>query len=421
MRNGFLQRAGATLRAFVEPSTWRLAWRNVGRNGRRSAIVLCAAAVGVCGGLLTMAVSYGTALAMVETAIATELGHLQIHAQGFNDDPGLAHRLPQMSELGGDLAHDPAILAWAPRLRTEGLAYSSRASAGTRVVGVDPERESELSLLERSVIAGEYFGPKKRRAMLGADLAARLRVETGDKIVLSIQDKDGEMVSELFRVAGIFRTPLPELDQATIFVRLHELQPILGVVGEISETAIRADPKSDLPALANRVRAASGVGTEVHTWDQLRPILVFLVAFFEAQAGAMYGAVFIAMLFGIANVMLMAVVERIPEFGILGALGMPPARIGAMIVAESLMLSLLGLAVGIGLTFAVIALLGDGIDVSRFTMARAYGVGFRIVPALRFSDWTVPSIAAVATAIVASLAPVLRARRIRPAEALRHV
>ena len=200
------------------------------------------------------------------------------------------------------LHRDPAIRAWAPRLRTEGLVYSSRASAGSRVVGVDPAREADLSLLESSVISGEYFGSKKRRALLGADLAERLRVETGDKIVLSIQDESGEMVSELFRIGGLFRTPLPELDQATVFVRLSELQPILGVEGEISETAIRADPKTDLAALAERVRAAAGAGTETHTWDELRPILVFLVAFFEAQAGAMYGAVFIAMLFGIANV-----------------------------------------------------------------------------------------------------------------------
>lgn len=413
--------ATSTARALVEPSTWRMAWRNVGRNGRRSGIVLCAAAVGVCGGLLTMALSYGTALAMVETAIATELGHLQIHARGYTDDPGLAHRLPQDSGLDGLLGQDPAIRAWAPRLRTEGLVYSSRASAGSRVVGVDPAREADLSLLESSVISGEYFGSKKRRALLGADLAERLRVETGDKIVLSIQDESGEMVSELFRIGGLFRTPLPELDQATVFVRLSELQPILGVEGEISETAIRADPKTDLAALAERVRAAAGAGTETHTWDELRPILVFLVAFFEAQAGAMYGAVFIAMLFGIANVLLMAVTERIPEFGILGALGMPPGRIVAMIVAESLMLSLLGLMIGIGLALAGIVLLGDGIDVSQWTMARTYGVGFRIVPALRLADWTVPLVAAGGTALIASLAPVVRALRIRPAEALRHV
>jgi ABC-type lipoprotein release transport system permease subunit len=408
--------------AFFSRQTWRLAWRNIGRNPKRTAIVVASAAIGVCGGLLTMAFGYGTAVSMVDLAIASELGHLQVRAPGYDQNPTLAHRLDDGAALGERaLAGVPGVRAWAPRLRTEGLVYSARASTGARIVGVDPGREPQVSLVARSLTAGGWLDGTPRRALVGGELAERLHVGLGDKLVLSTQDVHGEMVGEVFRVASLFSTPLGELDRSTVFIDLHEAQRILGVDRAVTELVVVADDGVAPERLRAPLVAGLGDAAVVETWQELQPVLVFLFNFFQTQAAGMYVAVFVAMMFGIANVLLMAVYERIPELGVLSALGMKPGRVVSMIVAEAIVLSVVGLVAGLVLGVGVITVLHDGIDVTSYTMARVYGVGSRIVPALRAQDFLLPLVAAVGSAVVASLLPVLRAARVRPAEAIRHV
>ncbi len=407
----------------VQPSAWRLAWRNVGRSGRRTAIVLVAIAVGLGGALLTMAVNYGMVYQMVETAIRTELGDLQLHGQGFRMKPGLEIRVPLAGVGDGAPLRDlPSVEAWAPRLRSEGLVFSPRASVGVRLVGIDPEREARVSVLESSIVSGRYLNGGRRRVLLGHRLADRLQVGVGDKIVVSAQDVHGDMTGEAFRVAGLFRTPSRDLDDATVFLRLDEGQRMLDVPREVSELVVVARPGTDLDALRARIARRVGSDFEVETWRQIRPLLVSMIRSFDQMGWIVYAAVFIAMAFGIANVLLMSIFERIREIGILLAIGMPPGRMVAVILLESWLLTLGGVLLGFALGFGAVLLLGDGIDLSAWGEGlEALGVPSRIVPVVRASDVTVPVAVATLTALVASLWPALRAVRIRPADAVRHV
>lgn len=201
-------------------STWRFAWRNVGRNGRRTTIVLTAVSVGLAGILLTMAVNYGMVVQMVETAIETELGHVQIHAPGYDEDPGLEARIGTEAGLSpGALAALPGLRAWAPRVRSEGLVYSPRASAGVSLVGVDPARESRITVLDDSVVAGRYLDGGRRQILVGELLADRLKVGVGDKVVVSVQDVAGDMTGEAYRVgASSARRRAPST--GSVFARL---------------------------------------------------------------------------------------------------------------------------------------------------------------------------------------------------------
>ena len=160
----------------------------------------------------------------------------------------------------------------------------------------------------------------------------------------------------------------------------------------------------------------------MRTWEEIQPLLVFFVELFEQMGWIVYGAVFVAMAFGIANVLLMSVYERIREIGILMAIGMGPRRMVASIVIESVLLTLLGVGIGLAIGVLAIWLLGDGIDLSRWAEGlTAYGVGTKIVPVIRSQDLIVPTLVAIVTAVLASLWPALRAVRIRPADAVRHV
>ena len=401
---------------------WRMAWRNIGRSPRRTGIVVTAVAVGLAGVLLAMAVNYGMVFQMVETAIATELGHLQIHGNGFDQKPGIEIRIEQGERLASDaLSELPGLEAWAPRVRSSGLVFSPRANVGVQVVGIDPAREARVSVLADSIVSGDYLDGQRRKLLLGEKLASRLHVDVGDKLVLSVQDVQGEMTGEAFRVGGLFRTASGELDRGSVFLRIDEGKQLFGLGEAISELVVIAEQRRRVDDLKSAVQARLPGDLEVRTWEEIQPLLVYFVDLFDQMGWYVYGAVFVAMAFGIANVLLMSVYERIREIGILMAIGKGPRRLVTGIVIESLLLTLLGVMIGLAVGALSVWLLRDGIDLSRWAEGlTAYGVGTKIVPVLRSRDLIMPTLVAVVTAVFASLWPALRAVRIRPADAVRH-
>jgi ABC-type lipoprotein release transport system permease subunit len=400
--------------------TLRMAWRNAWRNRRRTSIVVTAVAVGIAGTLLSMAVNYGMVIQMVDTAIVTELGHLQVHARGFDANPELRVRLRDGGrESVGALEGLEGVRSFSRRVRGEGLISSPRASAGVRVVGIEPAREARVSVIADSITEGRYLDGVGRRVLIGERLASRLEVGVGDKVVVSVQDLAGDLSGEALRVEGLFRTPSRELDRGSIFVRLDEGQRLLGLGDAVSEIVVIATSRSEIgavrDALVTRLEAA-----EVRTWEELQPVLVYMIEIFDDLALVMYAAIFIAMAFGIANVLLMTVFERTREIGIMTAIGFGRRRLVAAIVLEALVVTLLGVALGFAAAVGGVWALQDGIDLRRFAEGlTAYGIGTRIVPVLRQADFSAPIGVAIVTAVLASAWPAWRAVRLRPAEAVR--
>jgi putative ABC transport system permease protein len=400
----------------------RMAWRNVWRNPRRSAVVVTAVAIGIAGALIAMAFNYGMVVQMVETAIGTELGHVQIHARGYDANPELRVRMRDGGAGPGQvLKRNRDVEAFARRVRGEGLVTSAQASVGVRVVGVEPENESNISIVADSITSGRYLDGTKRRVLIGERLAKRLHVEVGDKIVVSVTDMSGDIAGAGVRVGGIFHTPSAALDAGTLFLPLAESQALLALDGAISEIVIVGRDGTNVDRLRESL-VSSLDELEVRSWKELQPVLDYMVTVFDQMGYIIYGAVFIAMLFGIANVLLMTIYERVREIGILMAIGMPRSRLAMSIVYESLIVTLVGLAIGFAFALAVLAWLRDGIDLSSLAAGlEAFGVGQRIRPVLRVSDFTVPTGVAFLTAAVASAWPAYRATRFRPAEAVRHI
>jgi ABC-type lipoprotein release transport system permease subunit len=409
---------GALVDALARPSTWRLALRNVARQKRRSAVVLAAVSIGLGGLVLAMALNFGMVFQMAETVIRTELGDLQVHAAAWDESAPLDARLPLADTLlalrGG------ALRGAAPRLRGEALVFSPRASVGVRVVGVHPVLEREVSTLASLLVDGAWWDGAPRRVLIGEGLARRLQAKRGDKLVLSVQDVRGELTGEAFRVGGVLRAPSRELDEAVVWARLEDAQPLYGVGEEVSEVALAAPPGADLDALKADLAARLGAGARVETWRELEPLLVAIIEMFDQIGWIVYAAIFVAMAFGIANVLLMSVFERTREIGVLLAIGMPPARMVAIVLAEALVLVVTGVALGFALGLGAVWLLRGGIDLSLWAEGlRAFGIPTRLVPVARSGDVWAPSIVAVVTALAASFWPALRVVRTRPAEAVR--
>ena len=402
---------------------WRLAVRNVARNVRRTAVVVVAVAVGVGGTLLTMALNYGLMVQMVDTAIGTELGHVQVHAAGYDRNPGFDVRIDDAGRIGQEVvAVAPGLHAWAPRVRSEALVFSPRASSGVSLVAIDPEREALVSSIAGSVTEGAYLGAEERQLLIGEKLGRRLGVGVGDKVVLSAQDVAGDMTGEAFRVGGLFRTSSSAVDEGVVFVHLSEAAAMLGLGDEVSEFVLLAADRMLAEPLRDSLRAELADGFEIRTWGELQPFLVYMIDMFESMGWIIYAVVFVAMTFGIANVLLMSVHERIREIGILMAIGMRPARVVAMVLAEGVVLAVLGLLCGLVATAGLLWVFRDGIDLSLWEAGlSAYGIGNRIVPVVRAGDLVAPAVAAAVTAFAASLWPAVRAARIAPADAVRRI
>jgi putative ABC transport system permease protein len=405
----------------VAPTTWRMAWRNVGRNRRRSAVVVGSVAVGLGGALLAIALVQGTLFQLVETAIATDLGHVQVHARGWDQKPDLALRIEDGAAVAERLLGGiPAVRHWAPRIRAQGLVRSPRASAGIHIVGVDLAREPEVSLLPGAVVDGRFLDGHARRLVIGRELARRLRVDAGDKVVVSTQNAERELTGEAFRVIGIFESASEAVDGGTALMSLADARNLLALDDAVSELVVVAAGRDAVPALRDAIRARAGPELEVRSWDELRPSLTRILGFFEANAWLLYGIVFVAMAFGIANVLMMAVQERTAEIGMLVSIGMRPGRMLAIVSAESVLLTAVGLALGVGLGLSATFALADGIDLAGLVdAARAYGAPSRLIPAIGAGDLAAPLAAAALTALAASLGPALRSTRIRPADAMR--
>jgi len=400
----------------------RLAWRNTWRNPRRTGLVIAAVGTGIAGCLLTMAVNFGMMLQMVETAIETDVGHLQVHATGWDEQPGLDLHLPARGErVVAALTQRPEVRAAARRIRGEGLLQSPRASVGVRVMAVEPAAEPRVSRVPEQLVRGRWLGGDSR-LVIGEGLAASLEVDVGSKVVLSAQDANGDLTGQVFRVGGLLATASRELNRRAVYLPLGAAQELFGLGDAISEVVAVVRDDDELDRVVAAVEQEVGQGREVRDWRQLRPLLVYMVRSFESSAWVVYLAVFVAMAFGIANVLLMSVYERTREIGTLLAMGMPRRRIVATIAGESLVVTLLGLAVGVAAAALAVALLGDGIDLRAFAEGLTdLGVGTRIVPVLRPGDLWIPLNVAVVTALLSSLWPALRASRLRPAESLRHV
>lgn len=403
--------------------TWRLAFRGLVRNPRRTGVVITAVAVGIAGCFLTIGINSGMAAQMVETAIGTELGHVQVHAPGFEADPELAVLIEDGGQRAeGALAGISGVAAVSRRIRGEGLVNSPRASVGVRVIAVEPEREPQVSGFRDSLVEGEWLGEARNRVVIGRELAKRLQAEVGDKLVLSVQELEGDLTGRAYRIGGLLQTTSREVNQRTVLLRLDAAQALFGVGTAISEVVLLADSRRRADEVRSSLGDALGAEAEVRSWEELQPLLVYMVDLFDQMAWVIYAGVFIAMAFGIANVLLMSVSERTREIGVMMAMGMKRGQIVSSVVAESLVVTLLGLAIGLGFgTLAVLALSG-GIPLgSAAEGLEAFGMASRIVPVLRYEDLPAPLVMSIVAAVLASGWPALRAAGLRPSEALRHV
>ena len=404
--------------ALRAPLLLTLAWRNLWRHKRRTAIMLFALALGIWSMVVMAALIRGSMEQHIKKEILNLNGHVQIHAPEYRDDPAVDHRFTPSAALVQALAQKPMVAASA-RIRVPAVVSSERESAGVMLVGIDPERERGLSFISTAVTSGQYLASTDDPGLLlGRKLAERLETALGRRVVLMSQDANNQIGNRGFRVVGIFDADPKAMETGYVFISLNAAQTMLKIGNSISEIAVMARDRNQLEDEVQALRAAAPE-LDVAPWTEVQPLLVLTEKVNNVVLLIWFAVVFAAMAFGLINTLLMAVFERTREFGLFQALGMPPRFIIGQVLIESLMLLMLALVLGNLASWASVASLSGGIDLSAFSQGlELVGVSPVIYPALAAGDVSAANIIVVVLGVLASLYPAWRASRYVPVEAI---
>ncbi len=404
----------------------RLAWRNVWRNPRRTGLTVAATVFAVYLVVVFVAMADGSHSKMIEDSVRIQSGHVQLAADGYLENRTLEYFLEVDDTIEKALASAPEVEAWAPRVNSAALLSFGASTQGAILIGVDPEREARVSTLFDRVSAGAFLPAGQERSLvLGEQLAKNLGAELGDEILLYSMAYTLQNAYELFVLTGTLKLPDASLERGLAVVTLADAQEFLAYDNRVSEIALRTGSARQVPALTRELEAAlaGASGVRVHPWNEVMPEIEQFIIVDDAGMYIMLLILVIVVGFGILNTILMSVMERQQEFGAMLALGLRPSRIFAMVYAESMMLAVVGLGIGLALAYPTvlwfighpIPLTGEGME------AMAQLVAMEPVMTFELRETTLPgaTITILGVAALAAFYPAVKASRARPVDALR--
>ena len=400
----------------------RLAWRNIFRCGRRTVLSALAIAIGLAALIFTDAFTIGMKESVVRTATDTFLGQGQIHAEGFRSTYAAEKTIHQGERTLAALEREGQVASFAPRTLTIGMLNSAANVSAVTLYGIDPKREREVSKIDEAIVRGAYLeGGDGGRILVGSKLAETLEVGLEDRVVVTVaQAESGALAQEMFRVGGIFRFNVREMDAGVVFIDLGAGQKLSGLGAEVHEIALHfddiavaGDPGSEL------WRRYGQGGNEILGWKELLPTLDAVLETSHFSMLILGVILFAVVALTIVNTLLMSLYERMFEFGMLRALGTRPRRLASLILMETASLALVSSVMGSALGLAVVCFFaGYGID---YVGIEFSGVTLRelIYPVVEVRQFVVFPLMVFAFALVAGIYPALLAARVEPVEAMR--
>lgn len=412
-----------------------LALRNLRRNLRRT--ILTAAAMIVGGGLLafSFAIGDGTHEAWIESGVRMGAGHVTVERPGFRLSRRLEDRLPaDMRRAAEQALAAPEIaahvVAQSSKLTINGLASSAAGARPAQIIAVDPLAEGGFGTVDEQTVEGRYLEPDDRLAAYVAEgLAGSLNLRLGSRLVVQAQDAEREIAAQLLRVVGIFRTGLPEADQVLMHIPLRTAGEWLGSDADVTNVGVVVDSSAVVGQVAGHLERALAEPVargevRVMGWRESNPALASAIAIDDFGNYLVYAILFTIIGFGVVNTVLMSVLHRHREFGVLQALGLTPGQTGAIVLVEGLTLTAVSGLAGVGLgLFLTWYFFGDGLD---FTAMMGEEMTFSgvvidplIIPLFRASRMAQIFAFMLSLGAAASIYPALRAARIDVTEAMK--
>jgi ABC-type lipoprotein release transport system permease subunit len=378
--------------------------------------------VGLAAMIFTDALMIGMKDNMIRSATQSFLGEGQIHSKGFRVTQEVENTINQLDWTISNLEKEEAVERFTLRAVTFGMITSPANVSSVMVYGIQPQSERYLSQIDDVIKDGDYFKEyEERDIVIGSSLAELLEVEIGDRTVLTAtQAKSGDLVQELFRVSGIYHFNVKELDIGMAFVRLSKTQDMLGIGDGVHEIAmkfkdIRFASKKENPFWSKY----SANGNEAVSWTTLLPQLKAILGIFWITLLFMGVILFGIVAFGIVNNMFMSLYERMFEFGVIRAIGTRPSRIRRLILLEAGALSLLSIALGVLVGFALtLIFVKTGIDYRGIEIAGT-SIHEMLYPVIHIQQYIIYPIAVFAFTLFIGLYPSIVASKMSISGALR--
>ncbi len=400
-----------------------IAWRNIWRNSRRSLLVMVSLIVGVVAVMGLDGLMNGMLNQMLFNRINTDVGHIQIHKKGYRDNVEVNAFIPNKEKVEQTLRQNNNIKYFAKRVKNYGLISSSRNSTGVSINGIDINAEPNVSNIKDFVKVGKYLSGTKREILISKRTAEKLSVKLGRTVVLRSNTPDGSIGIQAYKVCGFFETFSSEFDKTNIFITNEEAQKLLNVGDNIYEYTLILKDFTTAENIDEQLTTSLGNDFEVLNFRELLPTVIMQMDMTKEMMFVINLIVGVALIFGIINTMLMAVFERIREFGVLKSIGLKNRQLFAMIIYEAFILGLFGTIAGVIVGYIVfIPFQYIGFDLSIYAESlSSYSVGAVIYPEISILNVLNMLIMMPFIAVLGAIYPAVKAVKFEPVAAMRYV
>lgn len=402
--------------------TLKMAYLNMWRRKSRSLVVMLMVAVSITGLLLMQGIYDGMIDQMIDNSIRSDSGQISIYGKGHRLSKSLKDNIKDFESIETYLDKKTEIKSYITRIKHEGLVATARHSQGAQFVGTRLDDEQRHATLSKYLVEGKYsFGKRGRGAIIGSELAKKLKVKVGKKIIITAQNRDNELASLALRVRGIVKTGDMNIDKMAVLLDYDRLKTMLALDDQATQISINlVNKKMVEPFTQTLQKELAEKNVEVFSWKQLFPLWDQMDEIMMAFNAFSYGLVFIVASIGIFGVILVSVLERVREFGIMLAIGSSFASIRKLIILESMLLGLFGLGIGMILGgLGLVYLTHYGIDLSAYSEGLSlWGVNTVMYATIKASYFFQAFISVFAATFFAALWPIRILKKLHPIEAI---
>ncbi|MFL2643356.1 MAG: ABC transporter permease [Flavobacteriales bacterium] len=401
----------------------KIGWRNIWRNKKRSLVVILSIVLGLYGGLIIASLMITLNTQRMDTAINTYLADIQIHDKEYSKEYSLSDTISNIQYLEEKLKTDPRIKSYSKRAVINGMLSNSTGSYGVNVLGIDPESEIKVTNVYSKLIEGDYFESKRLNTMIvGEKLANKLNLKLRSKVVIAFQDVNGDITSLLFRVEGIFKSGNGMFDDYNVFVKNNSIFSNMPNLNSYHEIPILTTDENATQSLKFDLQKIDN-SLEVKSWDEIAVELAYANKMLSSFLYIFMLIVLSGLSFGIINTMLMAILERKKEIGMLMSIGMTKIYIFLMICFETVFLSLVAIPFSLMITYFTVDYFSvSGIDLSVVGSGlENFGVGTILYLKLPIEYYLNLSLLVILISSISSIFPAIRALKINPVEATKSI
>lgn len=400
---------------------FKLAWRNLWRSKTRSIILVVSITIGFFGLFFFYSVMKGALRQVITNVINSGTGHIQIHVKGYLEDPDIKKVIRNPEQILARLK-GPEVAIATKRINLSGIINSPEETRPVQAIGGILENERKITNFARYIIKGK-FPEKKRDILMGKELAELLKVDVGDKVVITSSDVTGDLSSFGFRVCGIFDTPSLDVNKYVVIIPYSAASAIAGYSGGANEIVVKLTDSKEIDRVKSKLKKSLGEQFEVLSWDEIYPLLKYEMEIFSEMMLAFGFIILLAAAFGIAEVFFMSLYERMREIGVLRAIGLAPGEIAKLVFVESFLLFLVSIGAGgvLNLIF-YLYFVHKGINLSIFSRSlEIWGSGSVIYPYIQIGDIFAMVFLVFFIVFLSVIFPMRKARKITAVEALKYV